>query len=203
MRWWDLRDGSQRVLGPGTPSNFVLAPDHGQLYYRTGRSTWEVGDLQQVDLTSGETTATGFRAVPGGFFALDSTGSLLAAWGKDGVVQVGPVTGERSHLLLSGKKSFAFLEFSPDDRWLAAGNLDGSVLLWPVPRGRPFHSRPREELLEGLRAVTNLRVVEDEGSDTGYAIETGPFPGWRTVPAWWRDDGVTEADSHAIGSGGS
>jgi hypothetical protein len=35
-----------------------------------------------------------------------------------------------------------------------------------------------------LRAMTNLRVVEDPTSLTGYKVEVGPFPGWKEVPCW-------------------
>ena len=49
---------------------------------------------------------------------------------------------------------------------------------------RPFHTIPYEEFLERLRALTNLRVVPDEESSTGYGIDIGPFPGWETVPEW-------------------
>jgi hypothetical protein len=48
----------------------------------------------------------------------------------------------------------------------------------------PFHTLPYDELLGRLRALTNLRVVEDEHSPTGYSIETGPFPGWEELPKW-------------------
>jgi len=44
--------------------------------------------------------------------------------------------------------------------------------------------KPYEELLDRLRAVTNLRVVPDEQSAAGYRIELGPFPGWAKVPEW-------------------
>ena len=38
--------------------------------------------------------------------------------------------------------------------------------------------------LAALRALTNLRAVRDPGSDTGWKIEIGPFPGWAKVPTW-------------------
>lgn len=43
---------------------------------------------------------------------------------------------------------------------------------------------PYEESLERIRALTNLRVVADDASDTGYRVEPGPFPGWKTLPVW-------------------
>ena len=66
----------------------------------------------------------------------------------------------------------------------ASGGVDGTIRLWPMPEGPPFHTLPYEEILEWLRSVTNLRVVEGEDSATGYDIEVGPFPGWETLPKW-------------------
>jgi hypothetical protein len=34
------------------------------------------------------------------------------------------------------------------------------------------------------RALTNLQVVEDPASPTGYKLGIGPFPGWKDVPNW-------------------
>jgi hypothetical protein len=45
-------------------------------------------------------------------------------------------------------------------------------------------SYPYDEILDRLRSFTNLRVVRDEGAETGYRVEAGPFPGWETVPEW-------------------
>ena len=56
--------------------------------------------------------------------------------------------------------------------------------IWPMPSGTPFQALPYEELLERLRALTNLRVVKDEDSPTGYGVEPGPSPGWEKLPTW-------------------
>ena len=53
-----------------------------------------------------------------------------------------------------------------------------------MPEGPPFHTLPYQELIARLRAITNLRAVEDPEAATGYRIEAGPFPGWETVPTW-------------------
>jgi hypothetical protein len=50
--------------------------------------------------------------------------------------------------------------------------------------GTPFHTLPYQEILERLPAFTNLRVVPDESSGSGYRVEIGPFPGWKTLPEW-------------------
>ena len=48
----------------------------------------------------------------------------------------------------------------------------------------PLHTLPRNELIAKLKALTNLRVVRDDLSPTGWKLEVGPFPGWKTVPTW-------------------
>jgi len=48
----------------------------------------------------------------------------------------------------------------------------------------PLHTLPREELIAKLKTLTNLRVVRDAESSTGWKVEVGPFPGWETVPTW-------------------
>jgi hypothetical protein len=59
-----------------------------------------------------------------------------------------------------------------------------TIRLWPMPKGRPLHTLPHDELLARLRSFTNLRVARDEGSGTGYRVEAGPFPGWAVLPEW-------------------
>ena len=78
------------------------------------------------------------------------------------------------------------MTFSPDGRRLATADRSGSVRVWPVPdlSSRPFHALPRAELLARLAEFTNLRVVRDEESSTGWKLDIGPFPGWETVPEW-------------------
>ena len=73
---------------------------------------------------------------------------------------------------------------------LGAGSLqaveDTTVRLWPMPdlSRPPLHTLPREELIAKLKTLTNLRVVRDEDSPTGWKLTHDPFPGWETVPTW-------------------
>jgi hypothetical protein len=81
----------------------------------------------------------------------------------------------------------ASISVSPDSRWIATVSRDGTIRLWPMPpsgEATPFHTLPYEGILTRLRALTNLRVVPDEQSGTGYKIEFGPFPGWKKFPEW-------------------
>ena len=64
--------------------------------------------------------------------------------------------------------------------------MDTTVRLWPIPdlSTPPLHTLPHDELIAKLKTLTNLRVVRDEESPTGWKLTVGPFPGWETVPTW-------------------
>ena len=40
----------------------------------------------------------------------------------------------------------------------------------------PFHTLPHDELMAKLQTLTNLRVVEDKASPTGYKLDDWPLP---------------------------
>jgi WD40 repeat protein len=117
--------------------------------------------------------------------ALDASGQILVSGGLDGVVRVGLATGEEPHLLFGHAGPVITMAVSPDGRWIASASRD-SVRLWPMPDvGKPpFHTLPYEELMARLGALTNLEVVDDKTSPTGYGVEPGPFPGWAELPEW-------------------
>ena len=116
---------------------------------------------------------------------LDPSGRIVVSGGLDGVVRAGPASGEEPHLLFGHAGPVITMAVSPDGRWIASASRD-SVRLWPMPdvSKPPFHTLPYEELMAKLRALTNLEVVDDETSPTGYGVEPGPFPGWAEVPEW-------------------
>jgi WD40 repeat protein len=122
----------------------------------------------------------------GSFFALavDSTGTVVVTGDLDGVVRAGPITGEDPHLLVGDSLGIEQVAVSPDRRWIACASKDGTIRLWPMPKATPFHTLPHEEIVERLRGLTNLRVVPDEDSGSGYRVEIGPFPGWAKLPEW-------------------
>jgi WD40 repeat protein len=206
------RDGSVFAGGTGGVWRFQLPtePDGrvtGELVYDTGPgfadfqvsrdgrvlAAWGVlkaglpsspDELLVFDLAEGAShRITTHGSGPRG--ALDPTGRILVSGGPDGVVRVGPATGEEPHLLFGHTGPVVTMAVSPDGRWIASASHD-SVRLWPMPdvTKPPFHTLPYEELMVKLGALTNLEVVGKPSSPTGYGVEVGPFPGWAEVPEW-------------------
>ncbi len=69
---------------------------------------------------------------------------------------------------------------------IASCSEDTTIRLWPMPdlSKPPLHTLPRSELIAKLKTLTNLRVVRDDGSPTGWKLTVGPFPVWEAVPTW-------------------
>jgi len=101
-----------------------------------------------------------------------------------GAIRVGLATGEEPHLLAGPGQAGGVV--SPDGQWIATDGYDSEIRLWPMPdlSKPPLHTLPREELIAKLKTLTNLRVVRDQESTTGWKLDVGPFPGWETVPTW-------------------
>jgi WD40 repeat protein len=116
---------------------------------------------------------------------LSPSGRIIVTGDHDGVVRVGPATGEEPHLLLGHQGPVSALAISPDEHWIASVS-DESISTWPMPdvTKPPLHTLPHAELMAKLDALTNLRVVRDPTSATGWKLEIGPFPGWKDVPTW-------------------
>jgi WD40 repeat protein len=192
LRLWNLASGTSRLLRAcreieASGGLSVATPDSRTVLslkptVRVGEDSW----LSAFDLVSGTTreiTSHGNRLFSHG---LDASGTILVTGGWDGVVRVGPLTGEEPHLLFGHAGPVYSVAVSPDGRWVASGGDDGTIRLWPMPdlSKPPLHTLPHDELLAKLESLTNLRAVRDSASDTGWKIEVGPFPGWATVPTW-------------------
>ena len=119
-------------------------------------------------------------------FALDPSGSIIATGGYDGIVRVGPVSGEAPHWLVGHQGTVGAVAISPDGRTIASGGYDGTIRLWPMPdlTKPPLHDLPRDEFLARLGSLINRRVIRDPDDPESYRIQVDSFPGWATVPEW-------------------
>jgi WD40 repeat protein len=181
-----VSSGTIHAAGFALPSGF--SSDGRQLLIaatKAGGMNDPLEDLLLLDLargTSRRITSHGTRLSRA---ALSPSGRIIVTGDHDGVVRVGPASGEEPHLLLGHKGGVVGLAISPDERWIASSS-DESISIWPMPdiAQPPLQTLPHAELMAKLDALTNLRVVRDPNSSTGWALDVGPFPGWKDVPTW-------------------
>jgi len=188
---FDLEDGSVEVLSnDGSELSRELSSNGGFMvttHLTGGTLDQPESEVRWKDLESGETRRISSHGASPNALAIDPTEQWLITGGyKDDVVRVGPVSGDQPHLLYGHEDGVTDIEVSPDGRWIASSSFDGTVRLWPMPdlSKPPLHILPHDELLSKLKSLTNLRVVRDEDSATGWKLTHGPFPGWETVPTW-------------------
>lgn len=193
LRRWDLDSGTAETVegGPGTFATFAIGGTRRRLIVTVGSAfddflTISQSEVRVLDLDTGErrTIRThGDRLTLA--IATDPAGELVVTGDAAGVVRVGTVSGEEPHLLLGHSGPIDRVAVSPDRRWIASAS-GTQVRLWPTPdvTKPPFHRLPHIEILARLRALTNVEVVTDPGSVTGFKVAVGPFPGWKDVPAW-------------------
>lgn len=115
---------------------------------------------------------------------MSPSGDVIATGDSSGTVRVGRSDGREPHLLV-GAGGIGSAAFSPDGHWIASGQ-GNEIRLWPMPdvSKPPLHTLPREALMAKLGSLTNVRVVEDPSSPSGYKVDLAPFPGWKDVPTW-------------------
>ncbi len=186
LRRWNIDTGQSKLLFQEPVSRLSLSDDGRRALLKT----WTIGMTDQravvLDLETGVTTPLETHGAHVITVALDEAGTIVATGDRDGVIRVGPITGKEPHLLLGHESTVLALAFDPLGRWIASGGNDGTIRLWPMPdlSKPPLHTLPREELIAKLKTLTNLRVVRDPDSPTGWTLTHDPFPGWETVPTW-------------------
>jgi len=188
---WSLKDGSSEDIA-----------DLGAVVYREAAASADGKKALIIEIPEGEgdkcdtpklydLAAGTIEARPelGGCvraIAIDPEGTVAASGDNDGIIRVGRIADGEPHLLVGHEGSIEYVAISPDLRWVASVGSDSTVRLWPMPdlSRPPVHTLPREELIAKLETLTNVRVVHDEASSTGWKVAIGPFPGWAEVPEW-------------------
>jgi WD40 repeat protein len=190
LRVWDPRDGSVTELSNEHLGDLALAPDGSTLL----ASRLEEGPSVATERPSGElvrSSLEGGRSKPlpahesaVTAIAIDSTGTLVVTGSADGLVRVGRSTGEEPWIEVAHDEPVLAVAISPDGRWIASAGSGQKVDLWRTPdlSRPPLQALPHDRLLAELHSLTNLEVVEDEASPTGWKLEVGPFRGWAKAP---------------------
>jgi WD40 repeat protein len=174
-----LHDESLNICRISPDGRFVLLQALGERNFMAS-SRLRVYDLQAREVRTLPSHGDAVYSVawhPSGRYIVTGGG------GADGVIRVGPVSGEEPHLLV-GHIGAASVLVSPDGKWIASGGSDGTFRLWPWPEGRPVHTLPHDQFVAKIRSLTNYRVVPDDASVTGYRLGVGTFPGWEELPTW-------------------
>ncbi|MEJ2084597.1 MAG: hypothetical protein P8Y44_02830 [Acidobacteriota bacterium] len=178
LRLWSIENGTHEILAPSDPESELAI-------FGNGRYAVNIqGLLALTDLETGSTKVLKSRGEGAFWLDVDVDGDVLASAGPSNSVQIGPATEAEPHLLMGHAAGLGAVAVSPDKRWVASGDIEGVIRVWPVPdlSRPPLHTLPHDELVARLRSMTNVYLAEDEESSTGWKVDTGPFPGWEEIP---------------------
>ncbi len=184
---WNVETGERELLYAGDIFRFFADPSGKQVIGMEREDASDLwGEAFLLDLDSGDVRHLGKFGKDVSSVSLDPTGTFVVTGNLNGEVRVGTLNGDEPHLLLGHETAVSLVAIDPLGRWVASGSDDMTIRLWPMPdlSKPPFHTLPREELIAKLKTLTNLRLVRDEESASGWKLEVGPFPGWETVPTW-------------------
>jgi WD40 repeat protein len=185
LRRLDLDTGSFELL-LAQPGGAFLAPDGRHvLLLRTENDQEPVGTAHVYDLRERRGWPLPSHGDQVTLMAWDPSGKKVVTGSRDGIVRVGPVTGEEPHLLIGHQAAIWGVRVDPTGRVVASTSADGTVRIWPMPEGQPLHTWSHDALLDKLRSLTNVRIVPDTSAATGYRPTFLPFQGWGREPPSW------------------
>ena len=185
LRRLDLETGSFELL-LAQPGGAFLGPDgrHLLLLHTAENAEEPVGTASVYDLRERRGWPLSSHGDQVTLMAWDPSGKRVVTGSREGIVRVGPVTGEEPHLLIGHQAPIWGVRVDPTGRFVASTG-DGTVRIWPMPEGQPLHIWPHDALLDKLRSLTNVRIVPDASSATGYRTTFLPFQGWGPEPPTW------------------
>ncbi|WP_162271391.1 WD40 repeat domain-containing serine/threonine protein kinase [Luteitalea pratensis] len=186
LRRLDLETGSFELL-LAQPGGAFLGPDGRHvLLLDTGDNVQEpVGTASVYDLHERRGWPLSSHGDQVTLMAWDPSGKRLVTGSRDGIVRVGPATGDEPHLLIGHQGPIWGVRIDPTGRLVASTSVDGTVRIWPMPEGQPPHTWSRDALLDKFRSLTNVRIAPDATSASGYRITFLPFQGWGREPPTW------------------
>jgi WD40 repeat protein len=186
LRRWRLDKARFETLRTDEVWSVAVSADGHHLLSAGGEIDTITGHLQVHDLHTGQVRQLASHGTSVASVAFGPAGEVIATGSADGIVRVGPFTGEAPHLLHGHQGLIWRVAVSHDGRHIGSAGNDATVRVWPMPdlSQRPLHTLPHDELLARLRTLTNVRAAPDEESPTGYRLRTDPFPGWETAPTW-------------------
>jgi WD40 repeat protein len=191
IKRWDLESGKSTTFlgGVGRWAALAASGDGRRVAAVVGRQDGEFVSVIDAEIILFDMETGTRRSLPTHgarlthAVALDATGERLVTGDASGAVSVRGATGQEPHLLLGHDGPVTDVAIASDGRWVVSAS-GAEIRLWPMPdvSKPPLHTLPYAELMVKLRALTNLQVVEDRASATGYKLQVGPFPGWKDVP---------------------
>ena len=129
--------------------------------------------------------------------ALDKKGQLLAYSGyikKDSVfaVIILDLTTKKETLMIQGHSSpISALSFSPDDNWLASGDLDGNVILWNKHGSKEFKKSSSHKVVGGINEL--------DFSKDGRSIAVASEDKFLSLIEFRKNDPIRRIEQHYYG----
>ncbi len=184
----DPTTGASELLFEGICTAFASSADGRRiaLVARAAEDNRAPSRVVLLDLDAGTETHLANYGNKMFAVAMNAAGTTIVTGDHDGTVRVGSADGADPHLLLGHEGFVVDVDIDPLGRWVASGGEDATVRIWPMPElsKPPLHTLPHDELIAKLKTLTNVRVVRDEESETGWTLTHDPFSGWETVPTW-------------------
>ena len=175
---WDIRTGSHEVLSrrshKGGAGDLDAAGRHLLIDPPAGVTLW---DLEQRSERILPIDTEGTRSL-----AIAPDASFVVAGREDGTILFLPRDSDRPRVLLGHEAPVSAIRVPPSGDRIVSAARDGTVRVWPIPKGPPVHDLPHGEFLTMLRGQTNVRAIVDPKTEEGYRIEFDAFPGWKETP---------------------
>jgi WD40 repeat protein len=185
LRRLDLATGSFELL-LAQPGAAFLGPDGRHvLLLHTANVQEPVGAASVYDLRERRGWPLPSHGDQVALMAWDPSGKRVVTGSRDGIVRVGPVTGEEPSLLIGHQGPIWGVRVDSTGRLVGSTSTDGTVRIWPMPAGQPPHTWSHDALLDKFRSLTNVRMIPDASAATGYRVTFLPFQGWGGEPPTW------------------